>query len=133
MVGWPRPDGKAALPALPNEYPGFEIRGFPPGGWSNFRLEAQLPTGAWSEFIADRIKVRIDFTSARMGGGTKVDLLAFQMPPTWPAGPGRFALKFFLAAGFGTCSPERRRPTYNRLHMTRMPDKSGGEYPCNFH
>jgi GT2 family glycosyltransferase len=80
VVGLPRPDVKAALPAAPDELTGFEIRGTLPAGRQRLLIEARLSDGAWAPVLDRTVCIRRLLLPLWLGGGDWTELMFFQMP-----------------------------------------------------
>lgn len=91
VTGLPRPDVNVALPAAPDEFTGFEIRGTLPGGRQEVQLEAQLADGNWCLLLARTVQVQRQILPLWLGGGDWQELMFFQMPAhmAYPARPLR--------------------------------------------
>ncbi|MBI3886796.1 MAG: glycosyltransferase [Opitutae bacterium] len=71
---------KAALPEAPHDNVGFEIRAFLPPGRPRLTIEAGLADGSWRVLICETVIVRRRIVPFWLGGGTRAELFAFQMP-----------------------------------------------------
>ncbi len=80
VVGLPRPDVKAALPAAPDDHTGFEIRGTLPAGAHRLFIEARLSDGSWAPVLDRTVKIKRRFLPLWLGGGDWTELMFFQMP-----------------------------------------------------
>lgn len=80
VVGLPRPDVKAALPAAPGNDTGFEIRGTLPSGRWRLSIEAHLANDAWAPLLQRGIRVPSRLLPLWLGGGDWMELMFFQMP-----------------------------------------------------
>jgi glycosyltransferase involved in cell wall biosynthesis len=80
VVGLPRPDVKAALPAAPGDDTGFEIRGTLPAGRQRIFIEARLSDGAWEPIFDRAVPIKRRFVPLWLGGGDWTELMFFQMP-----------------------------------------------------
>lgn len=104
VVGLPRPDVKAVLPAAPSDNTGFEIRGTLPAGRIKLIIEAQLADGAWAPIMQRAVRIKRQLLPLWLGGGEWTELMFFQMPahmahpprpiknetfPAQPAAPNR--------------------------------------------
>lgn len=95
VVGLPRPDVKAALPAAPDANTGFEIRGTLPSGRQHLVIEARLADGAWAPVMERTVRIKPRFVPLWLGGGDWTELMFFQMPahmayPPRPVRPDNF-------------------------------------------
>ncbi|MBX3750689.1 MAG: glycosyltransferase [Opitutaceae bacterium] len=80
VVGLPRPDVRAALPAAPDDNTGFELRGTLPSGRQRLLIEVQLDDSSW-EIIMDRtVRIPRQWLPLWLGGGDWTELMFFQMP-----------------------------------------------------
>ncbi len=80
VVGMPRPDVKAALPAAPDANTGFEIRGTLPAGRQHLVIEARLADGSWATVMERTVRIKQQFVPLWLGGGDWTELMFFQMP-----------------------------------------------------
>lgn len=80
VVGMPRPDVKAALPAAPDDHTGFEIRGTLPSGRQHLLIEARLADGTWEPVLDRTVKIGRRLLPLWLGGGDWTELMFFQMP-----------------------------------------------------
>lgn len=89
VVGLPRPDVKAALPAAPDMHTGFEIRGTLPSGRQDLVIEAQLADGSWVPVMERTVRIKRLLLPLWLGGGDWTELMFFQMPAhmAYPARP----------------------------------------------
>jgi len=95
VVGLPRPDVKAALPAAPDDLTGFEIRGTLPAGRIELTIEARRADGAWTPIMQRTVRIKRQFLPLWLGGGEWTELMFFQMPahmayPPRPVRPEQF-------------------------------------------
>jgi len=95
VVGLPRPDVKAAVPAAPDDNTGFEIRGTLPAGHVHLTFEARLEDGSWAPFFERTIRIKRQLLPLWLGGGEWTELMFFQMPahmayPPRPVIPEKF-------------------------------------------
>lgn len=95
VVGMPRPDVKAALPAAPGNDTGFEIRGTLPAGRRRLLIEARLPDGNWAPIFERQVRIKSLLLPLWLGGGDWTELMFFQMPahmahPPRPVRPETF-------------------------------------------
>jgi GT2 family glycosyltransferase len=80
VVGLPRPDVKAELPAAPDANTGFEIRGTLPAGSHRLLIEARLADGTWAPVLDRTVQIRRRLRPLWLGGGDWTELMFFQMP-----------------------------------------------------
>jgi GT2 family glycosyltransferase len=80
VVGLPRPDVKAALPAAPDDNTGFEIRGTLPAGSHLLLIEARLADGSWTPILERTVRIKRLLLPLWLGGGDWTELMFFQMP-----------------------------------------------------
>ncbi|MCF7689286.1 MAG: glycosyltransferase [Cephaloticoccus sp.] len=80
VVGLPRPDVKAALPAAPDDNVGFEIRGTLPAGHQTVIIEAQLSGDDWHVIMERLVRIKRRWLPLWLGGGDWTELMFFQMP-----------------------------------------------------
>ncbi|MDI1334740.1 MAG: glycosyltransferase family 2 protein [Lacunisphaera sp.] len=80
VVGLPRPDVKAALPAAPDNNTGFEIRGTLPAGRIELTIEARLADGTWATVMQRTVRIKRQLLPLWLGGGEWTELMFFQMP-----------------------------------------------------
>ena len=80
VVGLPRPDVKAALPAAPDDNTGFEIRGTLPAGRFQLCIEARLEDGTWAPVMERTVRIKRQLLPLWLGGGDWQELMFFQMP-----------------------------------------------------
>ena len=95
IVGLPRPDVQAALPAAPGDQTGFEIRGTLPSGHQRLLIEARLADGTWAPVLDRTVKIKRLLLPLWLGGGDWTELMFFQMPahmahPPRPVQPESF-------------------------------------------
>ena len=95
VVGLPRPDVSAALPAVPDANTGFEIRGILPAGRQHLVIEARLADGSWAPILDRTIRIKRRLRPLWLGGGDWTELMFFQMPahmayPPRPVRPEKF-------------------------------------------
>ncbi|MBP6506175.1 MAG: glycosyltransferase [Opitutaceae bacterium] len=95
VVGMPRPDVPAALPAAPDANTGFEIRGTLPAGRQRLVIEARTPDGAWAAIMSRDVRIKRLLLPLWLGGGDWTELMFFQMPahmahPPRPVRPETF-------------------------------------------
>ncbi len=95
VVGLPRPDVRAALPAAPGDDTGFEIRGTLPSGRVRLTFEARLADGGWVPFLERTVRIKPLLLPLWLGGGEWTELMFFQMPahmahPPRPVRPEKF-------------------------------------------
>ena len=102
VVGLPRPDVKAALPAAPGDQTGFEVRGTLSTGRQELIIEAQLADGAWTPIMERTVRIKRQLRPLWLGGGDWTELMFFQMPahmahPPRPVQPEKFPAPFTLS------------------------------------
>jgi len=95
VVGLPRPDVRAALPAAPTDDTGFEIRGTLPAGAQQLRLELLFSDGSTALALDRRVRIPRRWRPLWLGGGHWTELMFFQMPshmayPPRPIAPEKF-------------------------------------------
>ena len=91
VVGLPRPDVKAKLPAATGEKTGFEIRGTLPSGRIDLTIEARLADDTWEAVMQRTVQIKRQLVPLWLGGGHWTELMFFQMPAhmAYPARPIR--------------------------------------------
>jgi glycosyltransferase involved in cell wall biosynthesis len=80
VVGFSRPDVKAALPQAPGENTGFEIRGVLPPGQHQATLEAGLTDGSWNKLEEYTLTIRRHWMPIWLRHGRLSELIALQTP-----------------------------------------------------
>ncbi len=95
VVGMPRPDVQAALPAAPDPDTGFEIRGTLPAGRQRLVIEARLADATWAPIFEREVRIKPLLLPLWLGGGEWTELMFFQMPahmahPPRPVRPETF-------------------------------------------
>lgn len=80
VLGFPRPDVKAAVPEAPGDDTGFEIRGVLPTGNRRIRIEAQLADESWHLIFERTVTVPQRWKPRWWGQGDWEELMFFQMP-----------------------------------------------------
>jgi GT2 family glycosyltransferase len=80
VVGLPRPDVQAALPAARDANTGFEIRGTLPAGTHRLLIEARLADGTTAPLLDRTVQIRRRLLPLWLGGGDWTELMFFQMP-----------------------------------------------------
>lgn len=106
VVGLPRPDVKAALPAAPDDHTGFEIRGTLPAGRQRLLIEAQLADGTWAPVMDRTVSIRRSLLPLWLGGGEWTELMFFQMPAHMAHPPRPVRVENFPAARSGPARPK---------------------------
>ncbi len=109
-TGLPRPDVKSSLPAAPDDYTGFEIRGLLPTGRHTLTLEAELADGTWHPFFTQTVDIRKSWRPPLAGRGNlhRPDCLSNAGPPSL-SGPGRTARSISHSSSF-------QRPAIEHCH-----------------
>jgi GT2 family glycosyltransferase len=95
VVGLPRPDVRAALPAAPTDDTGFEIRGTLPPGKQHLRIELSFADGTTALALDKTVRIPRQLVPLWLGGGHWTELMFFQMPshmayPPRPIAPEKF-------------------------------------------
>lgn len=98
VVGLPRPDVRAALPAAPTEDTGFEIRGTLPAGAQQLRIELLFSDGSTALALDRRVRVARQWLPLWLGGGHWTELMFFQMPSHMAYPPRAITLEKFPPA-----------------------------------
>ena len=80
VVGLPRPDVKATLPAAPDDQTGFEIRGTLPAGRQHVVIEVRQTGDLWKPIWERSVRIRRQLLPLWLGGGDWTELMFFQMP-----------------------------------------------------
>lgn len=80
VVGLPRPDVRAALPAAPTDDTGFEIRGTLPSGAQRVLIEVTLSDGTRAQIFDRIVRIPRQWLPLWLGGGHWTELMFFQMP-----------------------------------------------------
>ncbi|MBX3736367.1 MAG: glycosyltransferase [Candidatus Didemnitutus sp.] len=80
VVGLPRPDVRAALPAAPTDDTGFEIRGTLPPGAQQLRIKLLFSDGSTALALDRRVRIPRSWLPLWLGGGHWTELMFFQMP-----------------------------------------------------
>ena len=106
VVGLPRPDVKAALPAAPDVNTGFEIRGTLPSGRQHLVIEARLADGAWATVLERSVRIKHRFVPLWLGGGDWTELMFFQMPAHMAHPPRPVRTENFPAPRPGQAQPK---------------------------
>jgi GT2 family glycosyltransferase len=106
VVGMPRPDVKAALPAAPDDNTGFEIRGTLPAGSHRLLIEARLADGTWAPVLDRSVRIRRRFLPLWLGGGDWTELMFFQMPAHMAHPPRPVRNETFPATKSGLARPK---------------------------
>ncbi|MBI2813952.1 MAG: glycosyltransferase [Opitutae bacterium] len=106
VVGLPRPDVKAALPAAPDEDTGFEIRGTLPSGRQHVVIEARLADGSWATVLERTVRIKHRFVPLWLGGGDWTELMFFQMPAHMAHPPRSVRNETFPAPKRGLARPK---------------------------
>jgi glycosyltransferase involved in cell wall biosynthesis len=121
-VGLPRPDVRAALPAVPDEFTGFEIRATLPAGRIEISIEVQLSDQSWHPLLNHHATVPRRLLPLWLGGGDWTELMFFQMPAhmAYPARSVR--PEKFPAKSAGAARPRFAivTPSYNQARF--LPD-----------
>jgi len=133
VVGLPRPDVKAALPAAPGDQTGFEIRGTLPSGRQDLCIEAQLGGATWTTVMARTVRIRRQLLPLWLGGGEWTELMFFQMPahmayPPRPVRPEAFPAPGPAAARpkFSLVTPSYQQARYLGQTMRSVLDEQPG-------
>ena len=98
VVGLPRPDVKAALPAAPDDHTGFEIRGTLPAGRQHLVIEIRQDATGWTPIWERTIRIKRQLLPLWLGGGDWTELMFFQMPAHMAYPPRPVRLQQFPAA-----------------------------------
>lgn len=98
VVGLPRPDVRAALPAAPTDDTGFEIRGTLPAGAQQLRIELLFADGSTALALDRRVRIPRQWLPLWLGGGHWTELMFFQMPSHMAHPPRAIAQEKFPAA-----------------------------------
>lgn len=98
VVGLPRPDVRAALPAAPTDETGFEIRGTLPAGPQQLRLELLFSDGSTALALDRAVRIPRTLLPLWLGGGHWTELMFFQMPSHMAYPPRPITLEKFSAA-----------------------------------
>ncbi|MDI1248212.1 MAG: glycosyltransferase family 2 protein [Lacunisphaera sp.] len=106
VVGLPRPDVRAALPAAPDENTGFEIRGTLPAGRQHLVIEARLADGTWATIMDRQVRIRRLLLPLWLGGGDWTELMFFQMPAHMAHPPHPVRHETFPASRPGLVRPK---------------------------
>lgn len=109
VIGLPRPDVRAALPAAPDDCTGFEIRGTLPAGRQRLLIEARLSDGTWAPVLDRPVRIRRRLLPLWLGGGDWTELMFFQMPAHMAHPPHPVRTETF--------PPPRRDPARPRLSI----------------
>ena len=80
VVGMPRPDVKAVLPAAPDDNTGFEIRGTLPAGRQQLTIEVRQAGNDWMPIWERSVRIKRRLLPLWLGGGDWTELMFFQMP-----------------------------------------------------
>ena len=106
VVGLPRPDVKAALPAAAGDHTGFEIRGTLPAGRQQLTIEARLDDGTWAPVMERTVQIKRQLVPLWLGGGHWTELMFFQMPSHMAYHPRALRLEKFPAPGRPDARPK---------------------------
>jgi glycosyltransferase involved in cell wall biosynthesis len=106
VVGLPRPDVKAALPAAPSTATGFEIRGTLPSGHLHLVIEARLAAGHWAPIFERTVRIKPLLLPLWLGGGDWTELMFFQMPAHMAHSPKPVRNETFPAPRHRTAWPK---------------------------
>ncbi len=133
VVGLPRPDVKAALPAAPDDFTGFELRGTLPAGRQELHIEAQLADGTWTGVMTRTVHIKRHLLPLWLGGGEWTELMFFQMPahmahPPRPIQPEKFPAPGPVAARprFSLVTPSYQQARYLGQTMRSVLDEQPG-------
>ncbi len=105
VVGLPRPDVKAALPAAPDDNTGWEIRGTLPAGRQELRIEMQRADQTWTQATTIPVKIKRQWRPLWLGGGEWTELMFFQMPAHMAHPPRPLRAEKFPAPRAGVTRP----------------------------
>ncbi len=106
VVGLPRPDVKAALPAAPDDLTGFEIRGTLPSGDIAITIEARLADGTWTPALSRTLRIKRPLLPLWLGGGDWTELMFFQMAAHMAHPPRVIRPEQFPAPGPAAARPK---------------------------
>ncbi len=106
VVGLPRPDVKAELPAAPDANTGFEIRGTLPAGSHRLLIEARLADGTWAPVLDRTVQIKRRLRPLWLGGGDWTELMFFQMPAHMAHPPRPVRNETFPAPNPGLARPK---------------------------
>lgn len=134
VVGMPRPDVKAALPAALDDNTGFEIRGTLPSGRQHLVIEAQLAGDAWTPIMEHTVRIKRQLLPLWLGGGDWTELMFFQMPahmayPPRPVRAEKFPVPGSAPAArpkFSLVTPSYQQARYLGQTMRSVLDEQPG-------
>ncbi len=106
VVGLPRPDVSAALPAAPDANTGFEIRGTLPSGRQQLVIEVGLTDGTWTPIFKRTVRIKPLRLPLWLGGGDWTELMFFQMPTHMAHPPRLVRVEKFRTAQSGPIRPK---------------------------
>jgi hypothetical protein len=126
VVGLPRPDVKAVMPAAPDANTGFEIRGTLPAGRQRLVIEAHVSDGTWAPVLDRTIRIKRQLLPLWLGGGEWTELMFFQMPAHMAHPPRPLRLEKFPPRRPGLQLPKLSIVTPSYQQVSYLPETIQG-------